>query len=325
MKCLNIYKQVIVLCLIVLGLSACQKPDKPKPLGDVGQTLVTLLAGGEDPLVLPLDVNPPIEKVQIADLRKIAANNADLNAATTVTITNTQAFLDDYNTANGTSYELLPTSAYTFSTDSKVTANGNTWTINLAAGEFARQISINLDKNQMDLSKQYAFGLKITQTSVGKASLAKGFGIVNVLVKNKYDANYEVTGTMVDAANSALTPDFPMKYDLITTGEKSVVGSSPKWGGYAVDILNGGSGSYYGSFCPEFTFDANNNVIAVTNVYGQPAGNGRYAQLDPAGINKWDPGTKDIDVNFFMFQPSVVALPNPRVKFSWHMKYKKPR
>jgi len=322
MKCLNIYKQVLVLCLIVLGLSACEKPDKPTPMGDAGQTLITLLGGGEDPVVLPLDVNPPIEKILIADLRKNAANNADLNTATTVTITNTQACLDAYNTANGTSYELLPTSAYTITSDSKVTVSGNTWTINLAPGEFARSISINLDKNQMDLSKQYAFGLKITNSTLGIASKANGFGIVNVLVKNKYDANYEVTGTMVDAANSALTPAFPMKYDLITTGERSVIGFSVKYQDYYVDILNAGSGSVYGSFDPEFLFDANDNVIAVTNAYGQPASNGRYAQLDPSGINKWDPVTKDIDVNFFMFQPSVVPLPNPRVKFSWHMKYK---
>jgi hypothetical protein len=310
-----------ILWFLLLGvfITSCEKTEV-KDGG--GKTIVKLKDGGADPVVLPLDVNPPIEKIVIADIRKDAASESDVNTATTITITNTQAFLDAYNTANGTSYELLPTAAYTITAESGVTVNGNTWTINLAAGEVARVISINLNKAQMDLSKQYAFGLKITQSTVGSPSLANGFGIVNVLVKNKFDANYLVTGTMTDVGNSALTGDFPMEYDLITTGEKSVIGYSVKWEDYYVDILNAGSESVYGAFCPQFQFDATDKIIAVTNAYGQPASNGRYAQLDPSGINKWDAGTKSIDVKFFMFQPSVVPLPNPRVLFSWHMAYK---
>jgi hypothetical protein len=284
---------------------------------------VKLKDGGESPVVLPLNVNPPVEKILIADIRKDAINEADANAATTITIINSQALLDSFNNANGTSFELLPASAYTFTPESGVTVNGNTWTINLAPGELAREIYINLDKAQMDLSLSYAFGLKITQSTVGTPSLSKGSGIVNVLVKNKYDGNYEVTGTMVDNANPALTGDFPMDYDLITTGERSVIGWSVKWEYYYVDILNAGSESVYGAFVPEFIFDANDNIIAVVNGYGQPSSNGRSARLDPSGINKWDAGTGDIDVKFFMDQPSVIA--NPRVIFDWHMSYKGPR
>lgn len=310
------------LLILLIGITSCEKAEI-KDGG--GKTLVKIKDGGETPVVIPLDVDPPIEEILIADVRKDAVTEADVNTATTITITNTQAYLDAYNTAHGTDYVLLPTSAYTITAESGVTVSGTTWTINLAPGELAREISIMLDKSQMDLSLAYAFGLQITQSTVGTPSLANSFVIVNPLVKNKYDGNYEVTGTMVDAANSALTPDFPMDYDLITTGERSVIGWSPKWGGYAVDILSSGSESYYGSFVPEFLFDANDNVIAVVNGYGQPASNGRYAELDPSGINKWDPATGDIDVKFFMFQPSSVPLPNPRVSFNWHMAYKGPR
>ena len=307
-----------VLLLAVL-ITSCEKAEI-KDGG--GKTLIKIKDGGEDPFVLPLDVNPTVEKIGIVDLRKDAASQADLNTATTVTITNTQAFLDVYNTANGTSYELLPTLAYTITSESGVTVSASTWTVNLAPGEFARTISISLDKSKMDLSKQYAFGLKVTQTSVGGVSLANGFGIVNVLVKNKYDGAYEVTGTMADAGNSALTGVFPMNYHLITSGESTVDGFDPDyWDDYFIPIYNAGSVSGYGSFSPVFTFDVNGNITAVTNIYGQPAGNGRYAQIDPSGINKWYPATGNIDVKFFMFQPSVVPLPDPRVKFSWHMDY----
>ena len=318
----KLISNIVSVLFLAVMITSCEK-DEIKDGG--GKTIVKIKDGGEDPIVLPLDVNPAVEKVLIAEVRKDAITGADLNAATTVTLTNTQAFLDAYNTAHGTSYELLPTSAYSITPESGVTVNGNTWTINLAPGEFARQIYISLIKAQMDLSKQYAFGLQITQTSVGTASLGSGSSIVNVLVKNKYDGAYEVTGTMTDVANAALTADYPMEYHLITTGERSVIGFSVKYEDYYVDILNAGSGSVYGAFVPEFQFDANNNIIAVTNGYGQPASNGRYAQLDPSGINKWDPATRNIDVKFFMFQPSVVPLPNPRVLFDWHMDYVGPR
>jgi hypothetical protein len=310
------------LLLLTVAFTSCEK-EEVKDGG--GKTIVKILGGGDDPVVLPLDVNPTLEEIVIADIRKDPNSESDRNAAATVTITNTQAFLDAYNTAHGTSYVLLPTTAYKITAKSGVAVSGNTWTINLAPGEFAREISITLDKSQMDLSLAYAFGLKITQTTVGAVSTGNGSTIVNVLVKNKYDGEYEITGTMVDAGVATITADLPTTYHLITTGERSVIGWSTKWENYYVDILSAGAESVYGSFCPEFQFDVNDNIIAVTNAYGQPAGNGRYAQLDPSGINKWDPATGNIDVKFFMFQPSVVPLPNPRTRFSWHMDYSGPR
>jgi hypothetical protein len=321
MKSIKSYAYLFLL-FFTITITSCEKEDV-KDGG--GKTIVKILGGGDDPVVLPLDVDPTLEEILIADIRKDPNSESDKNAPTTVTITNTQAFLDAYNTAHGTGYVLLPASAYKITAKSGVTVAGNTWTITMAPGEFAREISITLDKSQMDLSLSYAFGLKVTQTSVGTVSLGSGSSIVNVLVKNKFDGEYEVTGTMVDAAVATITSDLPMTYHLITTGERSVIGWSTKWEDYYVDILSAGAESVYGSFCPEFLFDANNNVIAVTNAYGQPAGNGRYAQLDPTGINKWDPATGDIDVKFFMFQPSVVPLPNPRTRFSWHMDYAGPR
>ena len=322
MKIIKSYTSWFLL-LFVVGITSCEKTEI-KDGG--GKTLVKIIGGGGDPVVVPLDVNPPVEEILIADLRKDAVSEADASAATTVTITNTQAFLDAYNTANGTAYELLPTSAYTITPGSGVTVNGDTWTINLAPGELARPISIELDKAQMDLSKSYAFGLQITQTTVGTPSLASSVVIVNPLVINKYDGVYEVTGTMVDAASAALTGLFPFEYHLITTGEKSVAGFDPYWWeDYFIPIYSGPDVSGYGGFSPVFAFDANDNIIAVTNIYGQPATNGRYAELDPSGINKWDPATGNIDVKFFMFQPSAVALPNPRVSFDWHLAYTGPR
>jgi hypothetical protein len=174
------------------------------------------------------------------------------------------------------------------------------------------------------------YGVGFTISSVSKAGVQIPSNLKNVLfyftVKNKYDGEYEVTGTMVDAARADLTGYFPMKYHLITAGAKVVDGFDPViWEDYFIPIRAGTALSGYGAFCPIFTFDANDKIVTVTNIYGQPAGNGRYAQVDPSGVNSWDPATKTIKVKFFMFQPAAVPLPDPRVRFDWTMTYKGPR
>ncbi len=314
----KLFLKGVLLLSAAIVFNSCEKNNTS--LDGAGNTYIKILHGGTDPIVIPLDVNPPQEEVEIFEVRRDASNSGGLNTPATITMTNTQVYLDSFNSQNGGAYELLPADAYTITASSGVTVSGDTWTVNLAAGEFSRVVSVSLDKTKMDLSKQYGFGIEIASTSVGKIASDDGEALVNVLIKNAYDAAYVVSGSMTDAANASLTGDLPMNYHLITTGEKTVVGWSPKYGDFYVDILNAGAGSVYGSFCPIFTFDpATNAVTAVTNYYGQPAGNGRYAQIDPSGINKYDPATGSIDVKFFMFQPSVIPLPNPRVSFDWHM------
>ncbi len=317
----------IVLCLAAFSfcLMSCIKDDV-EDLKDEGATVVKLLGGGGDAIVKPMDVDPPVETINLLDVRRDASSQAMLNLPATITITNTQVFLDSFNAHNGTHYELLPPSSYTITPASGVTVSGDTWTITLAPGEHARQIDVTLNKPTMDLSLQYGFGFQITQTTAGVVSMAAGTQIVNPLIKNVYDGVYEVTGSMVDAGSAALGGLFPMNYHLLTTGATSVAGWDPDyWVDYFIPIASGPDVSGYGSFSPIFNFDVDGNVISVTNIYGQPAGNGRYAALDPSGINKRDPATGDIDVKFFMYQPASVPLPNPRVKFDWHMEYVGPR
>ena len=85
-------------------------------------------------------------------------------------------------------------------------------------------------------------------------------------------------------------------------------------------IFRGANVSGYGSFAPVFKFDANDNVIAVTNFWGQPAGNGRSARLDPSGINKYDAATKTIKVKYWLVQAG-----NDRTVFDEVFVWKKSR
>lgn len=216
-------------------------------------------------------------------------------------------------------YVVLPANAYTLPST----------TLTIPAGKrLSDALKINLSTNAIDPTQIYGLGFKIA--SVSDPSIKIPSNLSNVLyvftVKNKYDGEYEVTGTMVDNASATLTGYFPMKYYLITAGAREVDGFDPVvWEDYFIPIRSGSALSGYGSFSPQFKFDANDNIIEVINVYGQPAGNTRYAELDPSGENKWDEATQTIKVKFFMFQPNSVALPKPRVEFNWTMKRVGPR
>lgn len=154
------------------------------------------------------------------------------------------------------------------------------------------------------LGDTYIFGVKIKSISDSKyviSNLSEGY--VKFGIKNMYDGEYEVSGTMADATNPALVGAYPMNVYLITQSGVSNAMFDLTYNNYYHLIKNGASFSVYGSFAPVFKFDANNNVVEVTNLYGQPASNGRSAQLDPSGINKYDPATKTIKVKYWLNQP----------------------
>jgi hypothetical protein len=66
-------------------------------------------------------------------------------------------------------------------------------------------------------------------------------------------------------------------------------------------------------------------VIEVGNSYGVVS-NTRAGQLDPTGVNKYNPATKKLTVKYRMLQPSVItAPPNIRVLFDETMTYVRSR
>ena len=130
--------------------------------------------------------------------------------------------------------------------------------------------------------------------------------VADLPIVNKYEGSYTVTGTVVDIQNAGITGRFPWNVYLNTTGASQVTVTDLDYTeGYYHAILNGGSDSYYGNFGVVFNFDSNNNVTSVVNYYGQPSSNGRSAELDPSGINKWDPATKVLKVKYWMNQTGL--------------------
>lgn len=155
------------------------------------------------------------------------------------------------------------------------------------------------------LGETFIFGIRLKSVSDAKYSLSNLVdGIVIFGIKNMYDGEYKVTGTMVDASVATITGAYPFTAQLVTQDATSVaLFESTLYHDYYHLIKSGTAFSVYGAFSPKFKFDANNNVVSVVNIYGQPASNGRSAELDPSGINKYDPSTKTLKVKYWMNQP----------------------
>jgi hypothetical protein len=216
----------------------------------------------------------------------------------------------------GAGYTVAPTSAYTLSG----------LTVTIPKGE--REGYVNITTKTANLaSATHAFGFTISSISNPAYTIsASGKDFLAILpVKNKYDGTYTMTSTLEDAAVPALVAKSPTTVQLWTVDGSTVImynsGTSVASFKGLYPIMNGANESAYGSFMPVFFFDANDNVIKVENSFGQPAANGRSAQLDPSGINKYDPATKTIKVKFFMYQPTGTL----RSKFDVTLVYTGPR
>ncbi|MGN6211527.1 DUF1735 domain-containing protein [Parafilimonas sp.] len=246
----------------------------------------------------------------------------------TVTVDIDESLLATYNaehSVDGANYVAPPMSL--FKTSFPIT-------LVIPKGKQMAQATIEAQlSNDYDFNAAYALPLKITSTSVGEVSGNFGSALYSITVRNIYDGEFTVDGSFVDLTNSNFLADYTKTIDLVTTGATR--------NGYFNTGLNGGifgydflvydpsddsySGSYYGSFAPEFIFDTEGNVTGVVNSYGQPSSNGRSAELDPAGENKMtfsaDGTPEELNVSYFMLQPGTTI----RCKFTEKFVYVGPR
>jgi hypothetical protein len=256
-----------------------------------------------NPVVVSVEPLPAVETV---DLMKLAVHNAKNIASGDIKIKLAlkPSLITDYNTANGTNFLPLPFNAYSLSDP--------TLEVTIPKGTYGEhQMTITITKASLSLTATYAVGFTIASVSEGVISdLAKDFLFI-IGVKNKYDGVYDISGTFTDVSNAGFTDAYPLEWELRTNGPAQVVVYDAADFGTPIPayvFLNGGSGTYYGSFGLIVNFDpATDKVSSVTNFYGQPSGNGRSANLDPSGVNKYDPATKTIKIKYWMDQPSVVS------------------
>lgn len=316
---MKIFKSNIpwLLVLVVL-ITSCEKteinyePDR--------KTIVKIKDAENEVTQKARDVLPTIDEFILIDLRRSPTRESDLNQPLTVKLQKDASLIAAYNTAHGTSFVELPSASYTLSQD--IT------NITFAPGEDIKTIKIRLDKTSLSLSTQYALAFKIAEVGSG-AVISNGLSeaIYAIGIKNKYDGVYRVTGTFQDVTNAAFVGTYPYEWELHTNGAAQVVVIDNVFLGIPGFAFNSAGdpsapNTYYGSFGLVVNFDvATDKVASVVNYYGQPAANTRSATLDATGINGYNAATKQVDIKYFMLQPSVVTTA-PYIRAKWNEQWK---
>ncbi len=246
---------------------------------------------------------PAVETLDLLDMRYSAPRKKAGKIHVVLGVDN--SLVSNYNTANGTSFVALPANAYTLPAGLEFDfESGN---------EGRHTFQLTLNKNNLNLQNAYAIGFKLVSVSEGVIDANQKNIIVTILVKNKYDGNWTITGSYYDALRPDFASIYPLEWQLVTTGPASCkVQDAVNFGtatpAYLFYVTSSGSYSYYGSFGLNINFDASDNVSSVTNFYGQPSGNNRSANLDPSGANKYFAASPAyIKIKYFMDQPNLIT------------------
>ncbi|MBA3283714.1 MAG: DUF1735 domain-containing protein [Nitrosopumilus sp.] len=312
-----------ILCLL---LASCVKEDNFFSL-DSGEPSRTFLKIAEAPQnQLFFEPFSDTRNIQLFSVRRDANSESELNKSVTVSITLDTAAIRAYNTANNETFELLPDSLFTLVGTDWTKTGDLTYQATFAPGEFVKEFTIALDGSKWDISHKYAAPFMINDP--GGLTLSSGMDKIDALisVKNEWDGVYEITGTMVDNSNATLTGFYPLNWDLVTSGPNQITAFDKDYTGTPTHIISTAAGlSQYGAYGLIINIDpATNKITSIVNYYGQPSANGRSAELDPSGLNYYDPATKTFYVKYWLLQPSVVAS-GPRTVFDEVWKFTGPR
>lgn len=296
------YKSAAMVTLAALSLSSCLKDEGFENgtyglAGFTGGEFVSIGAAGRNPNALALESKAGDQTVE---LFKVTYDYVD---AAKEAIKVTMAKDDAAVTAADPSLVILPNSAFS------VVSNDLT----IDAGKRVSTNTFTLKVNTSTLNPVKAYGVAFTISAISKSSAAAPKNLKTVIykisLKNKYDGFYEVTGNMTDFVAPFLTGLYPHTVNLYTSGPDQNDYGQTQYnfgGGYPRGeihlIKNGANVSGYGTFAPVFKFDANDNVISVTNFWGQPSSIGRSARIDASGVNKYDASSKTIRVKYWMVQ-----------------------
>jgi hypothetical protein len=304
MKITSITFKTLLTVSVVALVFGCKKPDIAEQADGKGQTIVRI-PSNDGVKLIAIDLASTSQTFGVLDVNKEAVSESVLNTASKVVITEDPTIISAYNTAHGTTYIGLPTTAFTI--DPANPKVGNDYTLTFNPGEFFKQLKITVpNATVLDPNKKYAIGFKISSVEGGKISASENTVLVEVGLKNKWDGVYKVTGTMVDLTSATLTGNYPLTWELRTSGSNTLAVYDKSTGTQTHLILSAGAASQYGSFGLNITIDpATNKITSVVNSYGQPASNGRSAGLDPSGVNAYDPATKTFKIKYYLLQPGT--------------------
>lgn len=314
------YYASIVIALLVLSQASCLKDEGAEAgqygmAGFEGGNFVSAAAAGKNPNALALESKPGNQPLNLFTVNYENVNKAPEDIKVT--------FLKDDAavTAANLGLTLLPASVLTFSSGAPE--------VTIAKGtRVSPAFTAQINTSTLDPTKSYGLAFTIQSVSLAGVSIPANLKTViyKIALKNRWDGVYTVTGPMTDVLVASLTQYDGWTAHLETTGPTTcAVRDMTLTGDIFHPIKNGGANSYYGQFGMIVTFDpANDKVTKVESPY-VPSSLTRSAGLDPNFDSKVLLPSKNIRIKYLMFQPSVVALPNPRVTFDETWTYKSAR
>jgi len=268
---------LLVLGVALISLPSCIKDAAPD-LGDRGPTILKLLESPEKKIFFEPFTN--LKDVSLFSLRKDAPSNSELKLPTTVKVKLNPTLITDYNTAAGETFEVLPDSLFTV--DPSITKSGQTYTMTLNSGDFAKDFMIKLNGAKWDLAHKYALGFTIDDASGKLISADKRDVVALISIKNQWHSTYNSQGVFHHPVNGDRTID-EVK-ELVTAGARAVKAPLGDLGGsgyYMILTIN------------------NDNTVTIS-----PAG--VTPNIDQHwGPNYYDPATK----SFHLFYSYNTAAP----------------
>jgi hypothetical protein len=190
----NIFFRIIVSGLFILTLVINSCIPKDEQMGDAGPTLVKFHPAGYSKVLLaPVAVS---QDIAVIEVRRDPAGEASLNSTTTAVLRfdKDTAIIKEYNSLNGTFFELLPDSLFT---SVPAIAEDNTLTFNIDPGEFVKSVMITVpDVFDFDFSRKYALAFKLVSVSgTGSVSLSTpDTAIIEIGAQNAYEGWYHSVG-----------------------------------------------------------------------------------------------------------------------------------
>lgn len=288
-----------MLAFALLGIIASCIKDEVSPLGNKGTTLIKFNDGPQKAYFFSPFADE--KKVNVFNFRRDPNSNSELQKPATITITAAPDVVTKYNDDNNETYELLPESFYTFDNDEGVTMNGDDFTFNFAAGEFAKNVNVVIDGSQWtDLSKKYALAFVVSNTDGYNLSVEKDTMITFFSIKNEWEGIYSVESGTVTRYTAPLVPESPSPLSGSLAGNPDVILSTA--GQYTLSVpiagvtgclkWTGGVSSVGGIDGLTFTIDPVTNLVTAAS-----ESNATLANWD-GHENKYDPVTKTFYLAF---------------------------
>ena len=253
--------KITSLGLGVLFLASCLKDDKAPE--DYSQTpaLVSFQFKGVSQVPLTASLLPGTDVIFPLE---VTLSVPSITSGSTVTATATldQQSLDDYNTANGTTYQMLPSDQYTVD-------NGGVVTIKPGQQIVALNIHVNVDA--IDFSTDPALAFKLTAATGAMIATNLNVAIIPVKLRNQFEGTYDVTG-----------------YFVHPTGPRPI-GQAKKLATISPIRSEAPLGDLAGYFF-DFDVDGSNNLINWAPIGSTPAVSGFINGVDNTAGNSTYPG-----------------------------------